>query len=167
MKLTTRIGYEVGRYGPLILSVVATAMLFKFKIRRDVFILGSIGMLFLNSILKILISQRRPDKYKSDSIFSAQLDSSKTIKEKEKHIHSYGMPSGHAQSVAFCVMYIYFTFKDMYATSVFAFFAIWTCIQRVVFKRHYVDQVIAGLLVGSFSAYYVYQGALKLLESKS
>jgi membrane-associated phospholipid phosphatase len=51
-------------------------------------------------------------------------------------------------------------------TLFFLFFALWTCIQRVVFKRHYVDQIIVGALVGFMLAYYSYKLSLALVEEK-
>ena len=124
--------------------------------------------MLINGALKLLIKQRRPDKHKSDSLLSAFLDTSKPKKldKNEAVAHSYGMPSGHAQSAIYCLAYIMYTLQSTIVTLFFSFFALWTCIQRVVFKRHYIDQIIVGALVGTMLAHYSYKMALALVEEK-
>ena len=166
--LLTTIGYHVGRYGPLFLGVLVSYLLWPLQMKRDVFIVGFIINLLINGALKLLIKQRRPDKHKSDSLLSAFLDTSKPKKmdKNEAVAHSYGMPSGHAQSAIYCLAYIMYTLQSTIVTLFFLFFALWTCIQRVVFKRHYVDQIIVGALVGFMLAYYSYKLSLALVEEK-
>jgi|TARA_X000000368_G_scaffold298847_1_gene237972 membrane-associated phospholipid phosphatase len=157
----------IGRYGPVILFFLSLLFLSGKYITRDIYIVGFMVNVFVNSILKILIKQKRPNKYKSTTLISSLMDSApESQKEKEKSVHRYGMPSGHAQTVSFSLAYISLVLNNLYISTAFLVFTVITCIQRVVFTRHYIDQVIIGAFVGCVMAYITYKIKNKIIEEK-
>lgn len=167
------IANHLGRYGPLILFIMALVSLHPFKLKRELFVIGFVLDFFVNAVLKQLIKQRRPNKYKSNTIVSANYDTSREFKSRpswpkgaEIKVHTYGMPSGHAESVSYCTTYIILAINNIYLTMSFLFFAIITCSQRVLNRRHYIDQVLAGILVGTSFSYFMYSISIMLIERK-
>jgi|688.fasta_scaffold59530_5 membrane-associated phospholipid phosphatase len=77
------------------------------------------------------------------------------------NIQKYGMPSGHAQSSAFSTMFIYLSLHNIYLTSIFVIITLIASFQRINLYFHTVEQVIVGILVGSFVSYFFYKLALK------
>ena len=71
------------------------------------------------------------------------------------------MPSGHAQSVSFSTIFIYLSLHNIYLTSIFIIISFIAIFQRVYLNFHTLEQVIVGILVGSFLSYLFYKLALK------
>jgi len=69
----------------------------------------------------------------------------------------YGMPSGHAQSVAFSTTYLYFVTKNILWLAMELSVVALTLIQRWKYKNHSIDQLVIGVFVGAFWGYYGYQ----------
>ena len=92
-------------------------------------------LIMLNSIINLsfkqIIRQPRP-KYKTNN----------------SKYDTYGMPSGHAQAVWFIVFYN-LNKTDERITVLLSLLAIGTCIQRIYTRRHTLEQVIVGSLIGS------------------
>jgi membrane-associated phospholipid phosphatase len=76
------------------------------------------------------------------------------------------MPSGHAQSVAYSLAYITLALNSAYISGAFFFFFLATCVQRVMARRHYIDQVLAGCVVGAGLAYATYVALQHILENR-
>ena len=68
----------------------------------------------------------------------------------------YGMPSGHAQSVAFSTTYLYLVTKNVMWLALEVCVVAMTLIQRWKYKNHSVAQLCVGSLVGAFWGYYGY-----------
>ena len=51
----------LGRYGPVILFFISLVVLSGKKMTREIYIAGFVVNIFLNSLLKILIKQKRPN----------------------------------------------------------------------------------------------------------
>ena len=66
---------------------------------------------------------------------------------------TFGMPSWHAQSAFFSTVFIYFALKKRNILYFYVFISAITMIQRVVYKRHTILQVIVGAFIGSFIGY--------------
>ena len=60
----------------------------------------------------------------------------------------YGMPSGHAQSVAFSTTYLYLVTKNVLWLALELCIVALTMIQRWKYKNHSVSQLFVGGLVG-------------------
>ena len=158
----------IGRYGPVILFFVSLLVLSGKKMTREIYIAGFIINIFFNSLLKILIKQKRPNKDKSDSLMSSLMDTApEAQKEKAKSVHRYGMPSGHAQTIAYSLGFIALTVSNLYVIIAFALLVFITCVQRVLWSRHYVDQVIIGIAIGLAVAYLAVKIKIRLMELES
>ena len=77
------------------------------------------------------------------------------------------MPSGHAQTIAYSLGFIALTVSNLYVIIAFALLVFVTCVQRVLWSRHYVDQVIIGSAVGISMAYLTVKIKTRLMESES
>jgi membrane-associated phospholipid phosphatase len=68
-------------------------------------------------------------------------------------VQEYGMPSGHAQSVFFSLIFIHYALKNDWLTFFYFCIAIITAVQRIIYKNHSLEQVIAGGIVGGCLGY--------------
>ena len=90
----------------------------------------------INKILKLIIREKRPENGQS---FSG---------EKYVGAHQYGMPSGHAQSVIFSVVFLYLVTRSPALLIVGCCIAALTIYQRFVSKKHTAGQLAVGAGVG-------------------
>ncbi|KAL9602854.1 MAG: hypothetical protein Q9219_001549 [cf. Caloplaca sp. 3 TL-2023] len=135
---------------PQILSVVYTTLIWSSReVEVILMFVGQMGCEALNFLLKRLIKGERPPRIKGKG---------------------YGMPSSHAQFVAFFAAYLTLflllrhsphpshthtptTFNQRVAISTWSFlFAAAVCASRVYLCYHTVNQVLVGCAVGSASA---------------
>ena len=86
----------IGFYGPIILFFIVIYYLWKRNTYLIVYILSFGINMYLNKFLKIIFRQARPE----NPIPFSKL-------EKYKNEEQFGMPSGHAQSVFFSLVYLY------------------------------------------------------------
>jgi membrane-associated phospholipid phosphatase len=166
--------YRLGRFGPFITFILTLFILNHKSITIYTYLAGIIFDTFINPLIKLIIRQRRPDKTKSTSYVSASLDTSKnpnhtiypdSFIEKTTDAHRYGMPSGHAQTSAFNTMFIWLTTKSIHVTLFYIVLTFITCAQRVIARRHYIDQVIAGLVIGTVIAYFSFTILSSILKT--
>lgn len=144
-----QIGDGLGYYGPLLVIVcimIALRHMPQYAILYVIFVV-------LNNVvvrgLKLIFMQDRP----SDAIPFSKY-------ETYAHAEHYGMPSGHAASVAFSFVFLYLLKPQSWWLLVIGFIGTLTCIQRWKYRRHTIEQIIAGLIVGSIFAYgvqYIYK----------
>jgi len=136
-------GYN-GPYILLLLSIILLAG------RFNAFLLGYIIFSFinkqLNDILKMHFKQSRP----SGQIYN-NIDNDKFVGSQ-----LFGMPSGHAQSISFSIMYLYFVTKSIHIFLLMGFIWGLTVLQRHKYKRHSIEQLGAGTIVGGSFAYIAY-----------
>jgi membrane-associated phospholipid phosphatase len=133
----------IGYYGPIIL-LIATIMLMISRTKvLTLYIVFFIINIFLNKALKLLIREPRPA---GDILFSN--------KENTEGSEQYGMPSGHAQSVAFTAMFLYLFTKpsQTYLIMGACFIGAITLYQRYKYKRHSISQLLVGTTVGALVA---------------
>jgi membrane-associated phospholipid phosphatase len=137
----------IGYYGPWIVAICVIVALWK----RPMFVV--LYMVFfwlnqlLNSFLKLIFREQRP----SNPVHFSHL-------EKYKGAHFYGMPSGHAESVGFSFVFLYLLegYHSWWLYVVGMIMAL-TCIQRWKYRRHTVEQIMAGLFFGgAFAGIVVY-----------
>ena len=149
----------VGYFAPIILFVSSCFLLYKKNMLLSLYIIGSILNTALNGILKDIIKQPRPTE--DIRIFNA----SKML-DKRFGYDRYGMPSGHAQSVFFSTVYIYFALDNKYISLIYLAISLITMYQRVKYKNHTIFQVIVGAIVGSFVGYLFYLFAIQKITGK-
>jgi membrane-associated phospholipid phosphatase len=147
----------IGYFAPLFLFVVTIFLILHKRMTTLVFIAGYIGNLILNAALKMCFQQPRP----SQTQHSFGWDFSDVYKNADKlGPHEYGMPSGHSQTVWFITTFITMALKDNMISLVYAGISICTMIQRIQYKNHTMNQVLAGMVVGSLFAYWLYSEIL-------
>lgn len=141
---------SVGYYGPILLMVINIYVLYHRFFWCIVYILFVVINTFLNKALKRWIKEPRPKGWKSFATFERL--------EKEE---SYGMPSGHAQSAMFSVMFYYLLFGIDETLYIMLFITGITVFQRYHNKNHTFTQLFIGLIVGGLFSYIVYYFAKK------
>lgn len=132
----------IGFYGPWIVAICAIVALWKRPVFVVLFVIFFWLNQFLNRLLKLGFREERP----SNPVFFSQL-------ERYKGAHVYGMPSGHAQSVGFS--FVFLLLSEGYRSwwlYVVGMIMMVTCIQRWKYRRHTVEQIIAGLFFGGMFA---------------
>jgi membrane-associated phospholipid phosphatase len=137
------IGYN-GPYILLLLSIILLAG------RFNAFLLGYIIFSFLNiqlnDILKMHFKQSRPSGQIYNSIDNDKFTGS----------HIFGMPSGHSQTISFSIMYLYFVTKSIHIFLLMGFIWGLTVLQRHKYKKHSIEQLVVGSIVGGSFAYIAY-----------
>ena len=133
----------IGYYGPIILLIVTIMLMISRTKVLTLYIVFFIINIFLNKALKLLIREPRPA---GDILF--------TNKENTEGSEQYGMPSGHAQSVAFTSMFLYLFTKPPNGYLIMGACFIWiiTLYQRYKYKRHSISQLLVGSTVGALVA---------------
>jgi hypothetical protein len=131
----------IGLSGPLILFIISIINLWKQKYIYG-YLLFYIVNTFINNLLKISIKEPRPNN--------------NTINEKYTEIHKYGMPSYHAQSVVFSLVYLYLVNKSVFLLLIEIFIVFITLYQRWYYRHHTIEQLAIGSLVGGINAYIGY-----------
>jgi len=98
-------------------------------------------------------------------MFNIELNSSK-INGRRLGFDRFGMPSGHAESVFFSLVFIYLALKNTKITFVYLLVCLNTLYQRVKYKNHTVAQVIIGSLVGTIIAFIFFKYAKHILKKE-
>ena len=146
---------KVGYLGPVILLII-TIILLRY---RHIYLISYIVFLYLNSglnkLLKNIIKEPRPKK----QIFK--------FLEEFHGSDIYGMPSGHAQSVAFTIIYSYLTIQSDFTTIIFLFIGLLTLYQRYKYGRHTINQLIAGFIIGLIFGMIVYYVTKYYIETQT
>jgi membrane-associated phospholipid phosphatase len=136
----------LGFYGPFLLIGFTLVILQTRQYYYYYYITGFVINMLVNNGLKLIIREPRPVVNKE--LFNIMKQSSRGADPME-----YGMPSGHAQSVAFSSSFVFFLIQGVPHLSwwlvVFSVFSLITMAQRVIKKDHSVAQVIVGAIVGS------------------
>lgn len=131
----------VGYYGPIILLVTAIMILISRTKTLVLYILFFIVNIFMNRSLKLLFREPRPT---GNTLFNDF--------ENTEGSEQYGMPSGHAQSVAYTATFLYLFTKSPDIFMGACFIGAITVYQRYKYKRHSISQLLAGATVGALVA---------------
>jgi len=132
----------------IVTVVVGIVLLIKFQWRNlFFFFFVSVGGVFVNFLLKVLIRRERPgDEVSYIEAFNMQLE-----------LQSYSFPSGHtmrATILLFFLMYLTYLFAKtswMKVTSYIVYISLLLLIalSRVVLDAHFVTDVVGALFVGT------------------
>jgi len=152
----------LGYFGPHILLVVSIFLLRDKNTLLYIYLIGIFSSSIINYILKGLIKAPRP----SDDVrvFNMELNN-ELISGRRMGFDRFGMPSAHAQSVFFSLVFIYLSLKNTKIALFYLFICLVTIYQRVKYKHHSILQVVIGSVVGSLISFAFYKYAKHILKN--
>jgi membrane-associated phospholipid phosphatase len=153
--ITELINY-IGLYAPTILFILTLFFTRKFKNYSYFFVIGFIFNFILNIILKLLIREPRPDD--DQKIIEIGIVNGGRI-----GFDKYGMPSGHAQTCAYCLAFVSLLWNSPLVTAIYLCFTLVSMVQRYLNKNHTILQLLVGLIVGLIVGYGSYYLANKYI----
>ena len=136
----------VGFYGPIIIGLINIFYLWPQKFYLSVYIVFLFLNVFINKGLKLILQDPRPKPNGGD------FDDIKNYTGAEQ----YGMPSGHAQSAFFSIVFLYLVTGYVEVSLVLFFITILTLYQRWKSRKHTFMQLLAGSFVGGIIGFIVY-----------
>ncbi len=128
-----------------------------------IFVFGFILNPIINLFLKKIIKQPRPN-------YNKNLEKAFKIKDNLGEFvpaDNYGMPSGHANLIFYTTTYLYLITHDMNLLVFTVILSILTSIQRVVYKKHTIEQVVVGGIIGIGLGYFFYYYCEKTIKEKN
>jgi membrane-associated phospholipid phosphatase len=149
----------IGYLAPNILFIMSCYLLWSKPFLLIYYFIGFFINILLNITLKTILKQPRPSE--DIKIFNTALNNGKRMS-----FDVYGMPSGHAETSFYSVIFIYLVFKNNYLTIFYFIISLLTLYQRVKYKNHTFNQVIVGSIIGSFFAYFIYYISIKAKTGK-
>jgi hypothetical protein len=139
----------IGYNGPNIMIFVCLYELWNQPVYYWGFILLTIINIFFNKFLKLWIREPRPIKITRDHF--TELD--KLLMADAEY---YGMPSGHAQGITFSIAYLFLVRESYFWLYIGLFLFVITLYQRWISKKHSIQQLIIGSIIGSTFGYLSY-----------
>jgi len=156
-----------GEYSPIVLFFLSLFLLYDKANLFFFYLLGFIINIFLNIILKGLFQQPRPKE--NSQLFHLAMNNAK----KSTFLHGipfniFGMPSGHAQSAFYSLVYIFLALKNKNPniTFIYVILSLLTLYQRYYEQYHSIAQLFVGSMVGSAFAFLMYYIAKKQIRGK-
>lgn len=141
----------IGYYGPIIILII-TILYFIYDYKNQRYSISNIILskmtllIILNTILNILLKEiiQEPRPNGERFLFNSNI----------RKNDFYGMPSGHAQQVAFITSFFinnaYYSMGFLPLSISFILISVLTIIQRYKFKAHTLKQLFIGTLLGIF-----------------
>jgi len=148
----------IGFNSPIILLTINTIYLFKQqKYLLLYFVFYGIDYLLIG-ILKDLIKQPRPSGY-----------SNQEYKDGDNYtkVNLYGMPSGHCGLVFYSVTFLWLVNKYTNVLILQLAISLLTVYQRLKYRKHTLEQLFAGALLGCFVALFAYKIGNRLFAYNS
>ncbi len=141
---------------------IGLAFLFLFKNYRATLQIGAAGVLTLISttILKALFAHPRPMQYfqEIDKIDLIQL-----IPTSQPYLGLTSFPSGHTTAAFAMMLSMALIFDRKWITILCAFMAVGTAVSRIYLVNHFIEDVLAGSLLGIGLALLIH-GSLEYLK---
>lgn len=134
------LGY-IGVWTPFIFFFLSLFLLRNKITYSFYYIVGFIFNFILNSLLKLIIQEPRPDKD------SRTIDIG-TTNGKRFGPDVYGMPSGHGQMNAYNLAFITASLHSSAITCLYLVFTIISISQRYIYNNHTILQLFVGLCIG-------------------
>lgn len=164
----------IGVLGPYILLVLSGLYLWMNSSMTllTYFAVGTLVNNLINYVFKTLFKQSRPTKDLTIENGAIQFEFGLDIDDKTglpKRVGSdkYGMPSGHAQNVAFVLMFMYqvlSNYKSFWYLFIIFMISVITVVQRVAYYHHTIFQVVVGFILGSIMGHITYSLAKKRIR---
>jgi membrane-associated phospholipid phosphatase len=142
----------LGFYGPLVVIIIVSWALHKHFKYMIVYLFFVVINNSLNRLWKMLFQQQRPA---NPIPFSKH--------ESYAGPEKYGMPSGHASSIGFSLLFLALVNIKSWWLVFVGFIGILTCVQRWKYRRHTIEQICVGLISGGLFAWIVYVSATKYI----
>ena len=147
---------SIGFYAPYLLFLLTIF----YSWTRKMYLIGYLVFFsantLLNKILKLTFREPRPSDYQIFANF-----------EKTTGEEIFGMPSGHAQSVAFSIIFLYLL-TDSTILLIITMFVGAVCIyQRWKYRRHTIPQLIIGTMIGGVFGRIAYYIITKYMKTKN
>lgn len=142
--------FTIGYYGPILLIFTNIYFLYDRFFWCCIYVMFVVINTFVNKGLKLIIKEPRPNNWKKFISF-----------ERLENEEKYGMPSGHAQSAGFSIIFYYLLFGIDEILYIMLFISGITVFQRYHNKNHTRLQLIIGLIIGGIFAYSVFYFAKK------
>lgn len=139
---------HVGYFGPLILLLSGIYILRNRSVYIMTYFLGFVLCEQLNRLLKSIIREPRPD----DAIHYTDHDDY----TRDTGSNKYGMPSGHAQLVFYCVGFLYSATDSVRILFGTTAISLLTLFQRWKFRKHSAKQLLAGSILGIVTGFGAY-----------
>jgi len=147
--------YGIGFFGEIIQLLMVSSLLSGERSLLIVFILGFILNASINGVLKKWFHQKRPSN-PIKFLYSEQFSKK-----------SYGMPSGHSQSVFYSIAFLFLARPADGWLLLSLLIGIITVYERWHFHNHTVQQLLAGVLFGSCIGALVFYGYKRFFNNKS
>jgi membrane-associated phospholipid phosphatase len=148
----------IGNYGPFILFV--SSVFFIWNSRKssmlNYYVFGIFLSGVINVVLKLLIRQPRPSDDKQKFDLTLRSDRRMFIFDNGVPYDVFGMPSGHAQSIGFSLVFVFLTIPNNSFRMFCIAISLITLWQRVHYNHHTVLQVFIGTVVGGLFAYFIF-----------
>ena len=149
----------IGYFAPNILFILSCYLLWSKPFLLIYYFIGFFINILLNIILKVIFKQPRPSE--DIKLFNIAINNGKRMK-----YDVYGMPSGHAQTSFYSVIFIYLVFKNNYLSLFYLILSLLTLYQRVKYKNHTFSQVVVGSIVGLLVGYIIFYLSTKKITGK-
>jgi membrane-associated phospholipid phosphatase len=137
--------YALGFFSELLILILVIYLLYDRTFELLFFLVGVTLNNILNRILKPILKDPRPSspiKFLHSEKFPKKL-------EYTKNSNYYGMPSGHAQNVAYSLAYLYWTIQESNLLKLFSLLiGGLTVFERWWFRNHTLLQLAVGIMVG-------------------
>jgi membrane-associated phospholipid phosphatase len=114
----------IGEYAPQITFILSLFLLRSKHTLQITYLVGFFINIIIVYILKGLFKEPRP----TDDVYSFKLE---RIYKNAPGFERYGMPSGHAQSVLYSTIFIYYVLRDVKITAFYVILSLFTIFQRV------------------------------------
>ena len=153
----------IGYNGPFILVLLAILILLfskNYLAFTFIYIIGVIINTYLNTFLKLIIRHPRPIENTLYNNNQALFSTSKTKAD------VFGMPSGHAQSVAFTTIFLYLVNPNRNVLLFCLIISLCTVFQRYIKKMHTINQLIIGYVIGLLVGWMFYMLGIWLNKLK-
>jgi membrane-associated phospholipid phosphatase len=164
----------IGYFGSIFVILIVFLRLFSLKkfFHSIIFLLGAFLNYGIDLYFKSLFKDPRPTGPIELKIpcWSWLFDGCTTNDNSlYRGIIQYGFPSGHAQSVLYGTSFLFFfEWLERKSFDIYLWLCLLVCgltlIQRFKYRRHTIQQLIAGTLLGSVVGWSVYNVAVKTLK---
>ena len=149
-KLFINIFDKIGFNGPLIILIITIYSLWKQERILIFYLFFALINIYFNRGLKLLIKQPRPIGFDKETNVTNHM-------EMYENGDQYGMPSGHSNLSFYSIFYNYLANPKITNNLwLMIFVALITVSQRFKYKKHTLEQLFVGGIVGMIYAYTVF-----------
>jgi len=144
---------RIGNRNPEILLLLNSFILLDQQKYLGIYLLFWIVDYYIIKFTKSIIKEPRPIGF-----------SYKKNDDGHDYSNSYGMPSGHSGLVFYSTVYLWLVKKSISILILELFMCFITLYQRYSYKKHTIQQLFAGALLGSTIAFFAYHTGKKIFK---